>query len=155
MHKHIYPHTYTYVYACVHTQAHMHLHAHTQIFTYTIETVAELTVVTQVFQLVDVKRTLPCYARAYVTVAWMWLFPGFTVALLTFSFREKSDEVMTKDPEIDLPTSRLALRDFRLMSVFCVLCWHVKMPPKVHVQPFTSHSFPAVLQSWFLRTLLH
>lgn len=85
----------------------------------------------------------------------MWLFSEdrFTVALLTFSFREKSDKVMTKDPEIDLPTSRLALRDFRLMSVFSVLCWHVEMPPEFHVEPFTSHFLPAVLQSWFLRTL--
>lgn len=58
-------------------------------------------------------------------MAWMWLFSEdrFTVALLTFSFREKSDKVMTKDPEIDLPTSRLALRDFRLMSVFCAGMW--------------------------------
>lgn len=50
----------------------------------------------------------------------MWLFPEdrFTVALLTFSFREKSDKVMTKDPEIGLPTSRPALCDFRLISVF-------------------------------------
>lgn len=51
-------------------------------------------------------------------------------------FREKSDKVMIKDPEIGLPTFWSSLCDFELMFAIVLVCDNA---PKVNVEHFTRY----------------